>query len=129
MARPSPLSRPGPTMQSGLGPPHPGEVITYDPTDTGLDADNIQDAIDELYDLIGTGGGISVTDGTTTVDPTTALSFDSDYFDVLSPGGDVAEVTLVEGIKDVGRWELAVIPGSPPDSLYADGDWLYIWVP
>ena len=28
-----------------------------------------------------------------------------------------------------GRWELAVIPGSPPDSLYADGDWLYIFVP
>lgn len=28
-----------------------------------------------------------------------------------------------------GRWELAVIPGSPPDSLYAGGDWLYIFVP
>lgn len=28
-----------------------------------------------------------------------------------------------------GRWELAVVPGSPPDSLYADGDWLYIFVP
>lgn len=28
-----------------------------------------------------------------------------------------------------GRWELAVIPGSPPDPLYADGDFLYIFVP
>ena len=28
-----------------------------------------------------------------------------------------------------GRWELAVIPGSPPDPLYADGDFLYILVP
>lgn len=27
------------------------------------------------------------------------------------------------------RWELAVITGSPPDNLYADGDWLYIEVP
>lgn len=28
-----------------------------------------------------------------------------------------------------GRWELAVIAGSPPDPLYADGDFLYIFVP
>ena len=28
-----------------------------------------------------------------------------------------------------GRWELAVVPGSPPDPLYADGDFLYIFVP
>jgi hypothetical protein len=28
-----------------------------------------------------------------------------------------------------GRWELAVIPGSPPDPLYAGGDFLYIFVP
>lgn len=34
-----------------------------------------------------------------------------------------------EAVRDAGRWELAVVPGSPPDSLYADGDWLYIWVP
>lgn len=27
-----------------------------------------------------------------------------------------------------GRWELAVIAGSPPDPLYADGDYLYILV-
>ena len=29
MARPSPLSRPGPQMQSGLGPPMAANVITY----------------------------------------------------------------------------------------------------
>jgi hypothetical protein len=28
-----------------------------------------------------------------------------------------------------GRWELAVITGSPPDPLYAGGDFLYILVP
>lgn len=28
-----------------------------------------------------------------------------------------------------GRWELAVITGSPPDPLYAGGDYLYILVP
>ncbi len=28
-----------------------------------------------------------------------------------------------------GRWELAVLTGSPPDPLYADGDFLYIFVP
>jgi hypothetical protein len=31
-------------------------------------------------------------------------------------------------ISDAGRWELAVLTGSPPDPLYADGDFLYIWV-
>lgn len=34
-----------------------------------------------------------------------------------------------DAVKDAGRWEHAVITGSPPDDLYADGDWLYIWVP
>jgi hypothetical protein len=34
-----------------------------------------------------------------------------------------------DGVRDAGRWELAVISGSPPDPLYADGDYLYIWVP
>lgn len=59
MARPSPLSRPGPRMRSGLGPPHPAEVIVYEPTPGELDAENVQDAIDELYDLIAAGGGSS----------------------------------------------------------------------
>lgn len=33
------------------------------------------------------------------------------------------------GASSGGRWELAVTTGSPPDPLYADGDFLYIWVP
>lgn len=33
------------------------------------------------------------------------------------------------GVAASGRWELAVITGSPPDPLYADGDFLYIFVP
>ncbi len=32
-------------------------------------------------------------------------------------------------VTTTGRWELAVITGSPPDPLYADGDFLYIFVP
>lgn len=37
---------------------------------------------------------------------------------------------LYEGSDSLasGRWELAVITGSPPDPLYADGDFLYILV-
>ena len=238
-------------MQSGLGPPHPAQVIVYDPSESGLTATDLQEAIDELAALIGTGGdfltttegggdvistvassgstetvdladgnvhditltadctftftapaagrarawtlflredgtgghandtvwpgsviwaggsaptlddtagavnvltfvtldggsvwygfpvgggggsgAVIVTDGTTTVNPATTIDFDPDYFDVLSPGAGVAEVTLLpDAIEEAGRWELAVIPGSPPDSLYADGDWLYIWVP
>ena len=44
---------------------------------------------------------------------------------------DEASGTWIPGTSspvDTCRWELAVIPGSPPDSLYADGDWLYICV-
>ena len=34
-----------------------------------------------------------------------------------------------EVVRDAGRWELAVIPGSPPDILDDGSDFLYIWVP
>lgn len=34
-----------------------------------------------------------------------------------------------DDVRDAGRWELAVVTGSPPDPLYADGDYLYIWEP
>lgn len=42
----------------------------------------------------GSGSSIAVTDGTTTVDPTTEIDFDPAYFDVTSPGGGVAGVTI-----------------------------------
>jgi hypothetical protein len=49
----------------------------------------------------GGGGSLDVTDGTTTVSPTDTLDFDSVFFDVLSPGGDVAEVTFVGELDDI----------------------------
>jgi hypothetical protein len=140
MAKPSPLSRPGPQMQSGLGPPLAGDVITYgghvgtdvaaaldgrppthvfastDPTTGDDDTDGhvvgcrwINEATPEefvavdvatgaaVWESTTSGGGASldVTDGTTTVSPTATLDFDPTYFDVVSPGGGVAEVTFV----------------------------------
>ena len=58
MARPSPLSRPGPRLRNRLGPPLTGGDIPYDPTGTDLDAENLQDAIDELYELLGSASGV-----------------------------------------------------------------------
>lgn len=64
--------------------------------------------------------GLSL-DDLTDVDTTGALDGDSLVFEygLWVPGSPIG----------AGRWELAVIPGSPPDTLYADGDWLYIFVP
>jgi hypothetical protein len=140
MARPSPLSRPGPLMQSGLGPPLASVVITYaghvgtdveaaldgrppthvlastDPTVTDDDTDGhvvgcrwVNEATPEEFVAVdvstgaavwesttaGGGGSLDVTDGTTTVSPTTTIDFDPTYFDVTAPGGDVAEVTFI----------------------------------
>ncbi len=69
----------------------------------------------------GTGGG----GGPADIDTATTAETDTDK--VLAPDG-VGGVEWVDAPVS-GRWELAVIPGSPPDSLYADGDWLYILVP
>ncbi len=44
-------------------------------------------------------------------------------------GGTNYSAAVIGPLTTTGRWELAVIPGSPPDSLYASGDWLYIFVP
>lgn len=44
-------------------------------------------------------------------------------------GGTTWYGGLWGGGSTSGRWELAVITGSPPDPLYADGDYLYILVP
>lgn len=47
----------------------------------------------------------------------------------LAPDGSGGVEWSTGGGSATTRWELAVIPGSPPDSLYADGDWIYIEVP
>lgn len=140
MTRPSPLSRPGPRLESGLGPPLSSVVITYaghegadveaaldgrppthvlassDPTVTDDDTDGhvvgcrwINETSGEEFVAVdvstgaavwtsttaGGGGSLDVTDGTTTVSPTTTLDFDPTYFDVVSPGGGVAGVTFL----------------------------------
>ncbi len=80
--------------------------------------------------LTGTGGmgGVSI--------PPFAGSISlDDLSDVDTTGvmdGDVLTFEYglwIPGVGSSGRWELAVIPGSPPDPLYADGDFLYIFVP
>ncbi len=80
--------------------------------------------------LTGTGGL-----GGANQSPPAGLSLD-DLVDVDTSGvvdGDVLTFEYGQWIAlpgaTAGRWELAVITGSPPDSLYADGDWLYILVP
>ncbi len=88
--------------------------------------------------LTGTGGlgGTAVyasaggTPATTVTDETTfgitpAVGTDTEYARQDHTHGSPDS----DAIAAAGRWELAVIPGSPPDSLYADGDWLYIFVP
>lgn len=97
MTRPSRLIRAAPRPAAG--------GIEYDNSESGLDATTIQDAIDEL---VAESGAISVTDGTTTVDPTTGVAFDPTYFDVTDGTGGVAEVTLV-----------AAPPSVPPPALLA----------
>ncbi len=52
---------------------------------------------------------------------------ETDTGKVLVPDG-AGGVEWVDGSAS-GRWELAVLTGSPPDPLYADGDFLYIFVP
>ncbi len=67
------------------------------------------------------------------VDTTGAVDGDVLTFEygewIALPGGGAATTmwapVMVETAIE-GCCELAVIPGSPPDSLYADGDWLYI---
>ncbi len=79
--------------------------------------------------LTGTGGL-----GGANQSPPAGLSLD-DLTDVDTTGavdGDVLTFEYGEWIalpNTTGRWELAVITGSPPDPLYADGDFLYILVP
>ncbi len=76
------------------------------------------------------GGGSGGTPATTVTDETTfgitpAVGTDTEYARQDHTHGSPD----TDAVKDAGRWELAVITGSPPDPLYADGDFLYIWVP
>lgn len=97
MTRPSRLIRAYPRPSAG--------GLEYDNSGSGLDATNVQDAIDELAVE---SGAISVTDGTTTVDPTSEVAFDPTYFDVTDGDYGVAEVTLI-----------AAPPSVPPPILLA----------
>jgi hypothetical protein len=74
-------------------------------------------ALDDLTDVDTSG----VADGD-------VLTFESGEWIAL-PGGGAATTMWAPVMTETtieGCCELAVIPGSPPDSLYADGDWLYI---
>ena len=51
------------------------------------------------------------------------------WFLLWSDEGDPTIYGATVGGGASTRWELAVVPGSPPDPLYADGDYLYIEVP
>lgn len=65
------------------------------------------------------GSVLQVTDGTTTVDPTSIISLDPTYFDVTDSGGGTATVSLVNttGIN-VSRWEsLSFTQATSNDSL------------
>jgi hypothetical protein len=72
---------------------------------------------------MGGGGPLPGLDDLTDVDLTGLADGDSIVWDAGSG-------TWIPGAgATAGRWELAVITGSPPDPLYADGDFLYIFVP
>jgi len=98
------------------------ENVTYDPTASGLTATDVQAAIDEVAGMT----------GTPDLDAVLAVSTGQDIADALtgaaSPDAGNVFATIAD-IGTIGRWELAVITGSPPDPLYADGDFLYILVP
>ena len=75
------------------------------------------------------GSGSSIDPATTVEDETTfgispAVGSDTEYARQDHTHGTPS----TDEVSEAGRWELAVITGSPPDPLYADGDYLYIWV-
>jgi hypothetical protein len=90
---------------------------------------------DWVVDLVGGSGASALT----VEDEGTPLATAASTLDFVGAGvtatGSGAEKTITipgvteASVRDAGRWELAVVPGSPPDPLYADGDYLYIWVP
>lgn len=79
------------------------------------------------------GSGSSIDPATTVEDETTfgitpAVGTDLEYARQDHTHGTPEDPFSADAVRDAGRWELAVITGSPPDPLYADGDYLYIWV-
>lgn len=54
--------------------------------------------------------------------------FSVEFYEPTASQSHQHDSVAEEAVRDAGRWELAVITGSPPDPLYADGDYLYIWV-
>ncbi len=99
-----------------------------------VDVDGLADGYILIWDdasqtwVVGPGGSaLTVSDEGTPL-TTTAASIDFVGAGVVATAvGDDVTVTI-DG-SATGRWELAVITGSPPDPLYADGDFLYIFVP
>lgn len=83
----------------------------------------------------GTGGwnitwpGSVTWDGGTPTPDTTAAAVVRYVLETLDGGTNWVGVMVGGSSGTSGRWELAVITGSPPDPLYADGDFLYILVP
>jgi hypothetical protein len=83
---------------------------------------------DHVHDGIGTvtaSGSNTLNRGTVNLRAGSGIAFALSNTD----GGSGLDTVTIQSIVEVGRWELAVIPGSPPDPLYADGDFLYILVP
>ncbi len=128
-----------------------GSTETFDPTDGNVHTATLDaDCTVTLNAPVGTGaatlelyltqdgtGGWLVTwpgsviwpGGTAPTLSTAPGDVDRIILETLDAGANWFGVMVGSGGATSGRWELAVIPGSPPDSLYADGDWLYIFVP
>ena len=114
-------------LGGGTSVPTLSELPDVDPT--GLaDGDVLvwDDATDTW--IPGTGSaGLTISDeGTPLTTAATSIDFVGAGVVATAVGDDVT--VTIDGAA-TGRWELAVLTGSPPDPLYADGDFLYIFVP
>jgi hypothetical protein len=123
-----------------------GSTETFDPTDGNVHTATLDDdcaftlnapvgtgacTLELQLTQDGTGGWVITWPGTVTVIGTLDTTADTTSIVIVQTldGGTSWVAVVVGGGGSSGRWELAVLPGSPPDSLYADGDWLYIFVP
>jgi hypothetical protein len=71
---------------------HDASAVSVVPFGT-IAATTVQAALEEI--ATEAGGSIEVSDGTTSVDPTSLLSFDPAFFEVSDEGGDEALVTFI----------------------------------